>query len=422
MQAIDQRPLRLILLLGLPLFLLPKINLITPFGTNAGLRIDDLVLFALGGMILFGRLFSPTPLVREERIALLITLSGALSLSLNLLFLHFGVTQLEANPLFLLRFVEYFTFFYIGWVASRALSIEPLLWLLIGVNALVILLQWRGWVGAFGVYGYSPSIDRRPSGLFGNAAECALVLNSAIAYLLFGCPERGVLLTVRGRALRLPLNPLLVALNFFLILLTGARIALLAFAFLVLCRYWRRLTFWLGLLLVVLLLSQMELSILKRSGQLFSTENLELIPKLYRAVDVENQDYFDASAVRLVDRQCDMSWWMRLHKWVYMSKYYLHRPLCWLFGLGPGVCWNALDGGYLRLLTENGLVGLLLYLWFFLSIGLRSPGLRWVVVVFMLNILFIDSYLSYKPMALLLCLAGYHCLKLEGREDVLVVE
>jgi hypothetical protein len=103
----------------------------------------------------------------------------------------------------------------------------------------------------------------------------------------------------------------------------------------------------------------------------------------------------------------DLSWWMRLHKWIYALKVYLEHPACYLQGIGPGFCGPALDGGYLRLLTENGLIGILLFLQLLSKLYRQSPQLKGMITALLVNMLFFDAYLAYKPMSLLFLVSGY---------------
>jgi hypothetical protein len=103
----------------------------------------------------------------------------------------------------------------------------------------------------------------------------------------------------------------------------------------------------------------------------------------------------------------DASWWMRIHKWAYALKLYCLHPECWLQGIGPGFAMAALDGGFLRILTELGIIGCVLYGRLFYLIASQTTQLYWMMVAFMLNMVFFDVYLAYKPMSLLFLIAGY---------------
>ena len=102
----------------------------------------------------------------------------------------------------------------------------------------------------------------------------------------------------------------------------------------------------------------------------------------------------------------DMSWWMRIHKWIYVIKAYVTNPECYLQGLGPGFAWAALDGGLLRIFVEYGIIGSFLFWKFFSSIYHINRQLKWMMISFMINMVFFDAYLAYKTMSFLLFIAG----------------
>ncbi len=104
--------------------------------------------------------------------------------------------------------------------------------------------------------------------------------------------------------------------------------------------------------------------------------------------------------------QKDISLWIRLQKWSYVLKVYLTYPITYLQGVGPGFAFAGLDGAYLRILVENGIIGSFLYWKLFKSIATKSPQLMAMVIVLAINMIFFDAYIAYKPMSLLFLVAG----------------
>jgi len=135
----------------------------------------------------------------------------------------------------------------------------------------------------------------------------------------------------------------------------------------------------------------------------FSFKNIELIATVWDNISLE-YDPIGKESVR--QGGSDASWWMRIHKWCYALKLYVMHPVCWLQGIGPGFAMAALDGGFLRILTELGIIGLWLYAKLFYGIAQQNRQLKWMIIVFCLNMLFFDAYLAYKPMSLLFLVAG----------------
>ncbi|MDZ1585307.1 hypothetical protein M2Y02_22055, partial [Klebsiella pneumoniae] len=84
------------------------------------------------------------------------------------------------------------------------------------------------------------------------------------------------------------------------------------------------------------------------------------------------------------------------------------HPMYWMIGVGAGSFGNALDGGWLRITTETGIIGLLLFVMFLMRVKRLSPTMSLCVIAFCINMLMIDIYMSYKVMSMMLLLAGYY--------------
>jgi hypothetical protein len=160
-----------------------------------------------------------------------------------------------------------------------------------------------------------------------------------------------------------------------------------------------------ALVVIAFVVTQTE-AIVERSKGLLSWKNVDLAEDVWNKVNIEvNLDNNPDNAV-VYDGQ-DLSWWIRIHKWIYFFKTYALNPECYLQGLGPGCAGAALDGGLLRILVEYGLIGCILFWKFFASIYRKTPQLQWMCIALFLNMIFFDAYLAYKPMSLLLLVAGY---------------
>src|SRR5262249_20670044 len=137
--------------------------------------------------------------------------------------------------------------------------------------------------------------------------------------------------------------------------------------------------------------------IITRSAGLLSANNFTLIATVWDNISIDQTPIANESVGR--DDDNDNSWWMRLHKWCYALKIYCLNPECWLQGVGPGFAMAALDGGFLRILTELGIIGCILYGHLFYLIYKKCPELKGIMIAILLNMLFFDVYLAYKPMS-----------------------
>lgn len=418
MQILESRLVRTVLLVCVPLLFIPKINLLAIAGSNAGIRVDDLILLLIALLFFVACVVNRHPLGKIEWVVFSITLTALLSCFLNLLWKRVGRIEMVANPLYAVRLAEYSTFFFVGWVAFRFTRATRVAGGVMGLNLCVMVLQICGLLGAFFVTGYVSDIDGRAMGLCAHGNEMGLLLNICAVYLIYTLPPKRLALVGRYRHIVLDSRLLLLGIALLFMILTGSRIGLIGLLVVA-----AALVREMGLLrhpltlavtvmtasaaLLLLLVGGERLDLIYRSQHLFSAENLLMIPEAYQMIDIEEMTFLDAASVDLSEGGYDTSWLMRLYKWLFILKYYLHHPESWLLGIGPGVCGSCLDGSYLRILTENGLVGLSLYLYLFLSIGRTGRAMRFVVATYLINMIFIDSYISYKPMIMLLFLTGY---------------
>lgn len=200
-----------------------------------------------------------------------------------------------------------------------------------------------------------------------------------------------------------------------LVIITGSRIAIIGLIIPFLCRiridlkkgtlgnwFYGFIFLCAGCILTLIMIQNTD-AIFERSAGLFSWRNLQLIEVVWDKIDLA----YDPIGNEAVEFEAyDKSWWMRIHKWVYAFKIYYINPECWLQGVGPGFAMAALDGGWLRILTEYGIIGLLLFTKLFSAIARQSVQLRWMMVAFSINMIFFDVYLAYKPMSILFFISG----------------
>ena len=78
----------------------------------------------------------------------------------------------------------------------------------------------------------------------------------------------------------------------------------------------------------------------------------------------------------------------------------------WIFGVGPGTLTPALDGGWLRVICETGIVGTLVFLSLLRKISRLSTCCSMAVFALAINMLMIDAHMAYKVVAFLFFLVG----------------
>jgi hypothetical protein len=379
------------------LLLLPKINLIPFRNETAGIRFDDFILLIVTTLLLCGWIaeldfhIDPVPAMGFAVVAVFCTSN----------FINAG----HSNFLYSLRLIEYLIFFWAGKYFVRGhYDFTSFIELLLGINCGVIFLQYVGIMGGFTADGYESEIER-PFGLSANhPAEMGALLNLAFAALVF----RSKTATRFWHWC---------VLTGFCIFLTGSRSALFAHCLLTLIYVYKhsrnrtlfaiRTAAIVGLLVGVF--AVIPNSIGGRSSDLFSTQNFETFRDAYDAIPVDTHftGFVNSGDPGEAPEGVDPSWYMRGFKWAQVVKTMLAEPwTVWIMGLGPGSLTPALDGGWLRLISETGVVGTIAFLLLLRKISSLSTACAMAVLALAVNMLMVDSHNAYKVMALLFFLAG----------------
>jgi uncharacterized membrane protein len=167
-----------------------------------------------------------------------------------------------------------------------------------------------------------------------------------------------------------------------------------------------------------------DYTLIQRSQKLLKLENINMFIDLLGKMKVEKMSMLDSYAFLSLDDNVkyDMSWFIRMHKWCFAIKSFIFHPHAYFIGLGPGFCGSALDGGLLRLLTENGVIGSFFFLSFFYKGCRTDPGMRVLFVTFLLYMTFIDIYLAYKAMSICFFLMGMFQSMQSQREEAEALE
>jgi hypothetical protein len=380
------------------LLFVPKINLISFRDETAGIRLDDFIILAVFSLLLCGWIvkldfdIDPVPAVGFAVVAIFCTS--------NL------INAGHSNILYSLRLVEYILFFWSGkYFIRRGCDFPLLVKLLIGINCGVIFLQSVGIIGGFTAYGYESPVGR-PFGISTSyPGEMAPFLNLLFAALVFGTktPARfWYWCTLTGVC----------------IFLTGSRSAILAHCLLILAYLYQqsrsksafvlRMTAISGFLVAVLVVIPNPVS--ERSSDLFSRQNLDTFRDLYDAIPVDRQ-FSGVSggggAPGDAPEGVDVSWYIRGFKWAQVVKTMsVESWTVWIFGVGPGTLGPALDGGWLRLVSETGAVGTVAFLFLMRKISNLSIACSMSVLALAVNMLMVDSQNAYKVMVFLFFLAG----------------
>lgn len=423
MRLLDRKSSLLIVLCCLPLLFLPKINLISVGeGETAGLRVDDFCLLLFSFILLWAHFTVRKGLLKIELMVLALVGFSLLSYFSNKFLVSIDALQLEAKIFYSVRLLEYFLFFYIGILAAPFLSVRTVIKAFFVWNLLWMILQKFGLFGEFSsLYGYQAEGSTRVAGITSFPSEMGALLNLMFCFFLFASSSTenvSAYSTTWERWWRSTYIYWLFLFFAILIILTGSRIALVAlvvpFLFKLKSEWSLRsihsivpglffLFFAIGI--IVLTIVQTD-AIMDRSKGLLSWKNLELVSDAWDKLNIDAQLIDQPDNMVTYDGQ-DLSWWIRIHKWVYISKVYFEHPECYLQGIGPGCAWAALDGGLLRILVETGVFGCVLFWIFFACIYRQSMQLKWMCISLFFNMLFFDAFLAYKLMSFFFLVTGY---------------
>jgi hypothetical protein len=423
MNFFDRKFSILLLLFTLPLLFLPKINLINlDVEETAGLRIDDLVLFFLGILLMWAHALSYQRLYKVEYWLLVISALAIFSFLMNRFLVSADLLYMNAKIFYSLRLLEYFLFFYIGAIASRFFQDRLIIRAFFVWNLLLMTLQKLNLAGGIIATGYLHNVSARVQGIASFPSEMGLLLNLIFCYFIFDLSPTSRLANhlFQSPAIRYCLHKLYLYGMFFLfgifIIFTGNRISIVALLICFLCRLKQELNLrsigsMISLLLFLPIIAlaigitiKHTAGVYERSVDLFSFKNFELFHLVWDTIDI-TQNPIGNEVIQATNY--DMSWWLRIHKWLFMTKSYLYNPECYLQGLGPGYAGVALDGGLLRILTEYGLIGAFCFWKFFACLYRLNLQTKWMMIAFLINMIFFDAYLASKTMSLLLFICGY---------------
>lgn len=434
MQFFDRKFSFLILLISIPLLFLPKLNLMSVDAEEtAGLRIDDLVLLFLGTLLMWAHALSHQRLYKIEGWILFITAFATFSFLINSVLFSLGILSLNAKIFYCLRLLEYFLFFYIGAITSRTFSSRPLILTFFLWNLFFMSLQKLNLAGGIIATGYQGDMSGRVQGIASFPSEMGLLLNLMFCYFVFDTTKSRWIHLFQSSFTRDALRQLSLYGMFCLfgifIIFTGNRISIIALLICFIFRLKQELrsrsfcSYFSMLILVPLVVVAVGFvitqtaGVYQRSVDLFSWKNFELFGLVWEKIDI-TQHPMGHEVVKA--QNYDMSWWLRIHKWLFMAKSYWENPECYLQGLGPGYAGAALDGGLLRILTEYGLIGGLLFWKFFACLYRLNAQTKWMVIAFLINMIFFDAYLAYKTMSFLLFTCGYIFERQHGINETLV--
>ena len=386
-------------LLSIAFIFLPKLNIIDIAGS--GIRLDDFFLLAVLFLIALLSLleishFNMILSNRVFRIVFYLFLLSCFSFLIN-------INDMKmTNILYCVRLIEYSAFIYIGFYFYKFnIDIYKIIFYYGLFSIGIIYLQYFNLIGGFVLGEYQSNVSARPIGLTAGPWEVAMLLNIFIIFT-----QKFIKSNVKYIYLLIALSA---------ILLTGSRVALLSSALILVALYWRVLfkspiTFSMfSIFAGIFIVSFFNSTVYERSRALFTIDNIEIAKDFYSQIKPsDNGDINKLSKeVNYNDTDRDVSWMLRVRKWIYLFKNNMESYKTIFFGHGPGYYGAAVDGSFVRVFGEIGLLGLFLYFMMLKKIMINNV-LFYIIIALFINMLFIDIIFSYKTMAFVFFIYGYY--------------
>ncbi|MBR1926027.1 MAG: O-antigen ligase family protein [Clostridia bacterium] len=404
---------------------LPKINIITPIANvTTGIRIEDIIILIFCFVLLFEKFKSCKSLFKSKLMLICYAYLGASFIS----FLWGILGGLTISPLAsilgLVRKVEYFCFILVGadFIYFNKTNYLEIFKQVIDISLLYIfilcILQYSKLIGGFLIGEYSPVVTYATAqfnGAYELGAYCNLILPLYIYSVIKSKSWQDKIL-----------NSCFIFFNFVAVALTMSRTPIainILITFLMIFVFSNKkfkiieavgcITF---VCLLFVLIKYQAFSFLQRFNSLNLHEIFNSIS--YNIQNVTYDDYYK----NLYEGQPyslygggDVSFNMRMFKWAAMLNVFLSFPI-FGYGFGSNV---TIDGNYIKMLAENGLVGLVLFICIFVRIFLMTKGrkdLLNVLVIFtsitiLLGAVFIDMFESSKVMSLFWFIIGIFLFK-----------
>jgi len=327
------------------LLFIPKTNIINFSFSYVGAKPEDVLFFVLFlYYIIAAYLFDYQCNLGEYPIRWIVGF-----VCINILFVIANDIEIK-NVAFIVRYTEYFMFLWFGFfLYSSQESIEE--------NKILdkfIFFAFLFWV-MFSLMMEGVSIDGRKSSIFAHPTEFAGV----VVFLMW----------VYGGGNEKSLKKIIIyMLGCLLIFLSGTRSALVAIVFLFFFYNKQRIGIKIVCLSIVILISgygffsgtdiDEENSKLARLNSALSLESIEVAYDIYSSADPSSLEEIKSPEVTTNDGDASVN--ARITKWGIIVANSIDHYLIW--GCGAGNIGEAIDGFYVRVLGENGIIGLMFYM------------------------------------------------------------
>ncbi|VEI18108.1 Uncharacterised protein [Serratia plymuthica] len=340
----------------------------------------------------------------------------------------FGQVGIASGLLFSLRPLEYFMYITVGFELARlGVSLDKPFKIYVFYCLLLIAAQMAGVIGGFSNFAFNRAIANT-----GGPWELAAVSAFLACYFFH---KRAVVYTT---------------LSVIILLLTQSRITLVATIFMFVVGNFKKSILLFKIRTVFLLalftafgglsyLAYLNVNgsmknsvsipdVASRVESFFNKDTFSRLNDIYIYTDAatSQSDYFDKTYGESLDNilstsgDGDASAFIRFTRWVTLIKTANNDAISFIIGLGPSYAGKAVDGNYVRLFAETGIMGLFLYVVFLLSIllSIKDKVIFNYTIILGVTAIFIDIFVTHKAMFLFWVLYGYYLQNKEiGSKD-----
>lgn len=345
------------------IILLPKMNMVPIPGTYIAIRSEDFLLIFVSLTALFYSLLKGKAFTMPKMIFPILFFIFATFLSLIMGIHQNTIINAQLGYLFFLRRIEYIIPFFLAyWIFDEGdiAKIKNVFLATFVITAAIAVMQYFQMIGGFYLGEYISAVGERIFSTFSGPYEYAFYLAIIFSFCLVEYFREN-----KGRILAVLIPA------YYLLLLTAARITIASFfvGAVILAFMEKKLKLLLILLTAVLIVSLIASPNIAK-GRFFTLFGQENLPLLTGAIEDGGALQPDLQSKELLQSEgIDLSTVYRGIKWVSIFRQYMNYPV---FGLGPSAFGEAVDGNYLRVLAENGIVGFLAFVWLMGSILIVS--------------------------------------------------
>ncbi len=424
----------LISILVIVIVFFPKLNLIDIAGSSTGIRIDD-ILLAIILLVLFPKHIREClkdPNVRPiSKYFILYIIACFISVIWGY---YSKYISLFSGILYFVRKIEYFVLLFIGYYYYKNNKLNNtyinLFFDFIVIFHLVfVLLQYFGLMGSFHAGDMISTLTQnRVSSTFNGAYELSGFLLLLVPYYINSL--------FKNKTFKKS-NLIMLFIIFFIIFISQSRISLAAFIVLTILMMYKlgtkaqRKTITVSIpVFVVIGIMAVSLGTSKISDRMKSVSLSNAMAATACAWNYKNFDVYKTYGYWYTNFSCitignDYSWNLRVSHWMQLVDGLLRSPI---LGNGLSVTSSAADGEYVRVLSESGLLGLMLFILYIHALfkqfrknknSINIFIVRYALIGMLIGSVFIDIFSASKIAMMFYFMLGYSIASLGEKDEEL---